>query len=395
MASLLLAVIYVAFISLGLPDGILGSAWPTVYVSMGVPVGAAGIVTTIMASGTIVSSLFSAKVLRRLGTGRVTLISVGMTAVALFGFSISSSLWMLCLWSIPYGLGAGSVDAALNNFVAVHYKARHMNWLHCFWGVGASAGPFIMGLVLMNGMTWNFGYRAIGFIQVALVLVLLAALPLWRRMDQTAAETEMARSGDIRMLDALKLPGAKQLFLAFFCYCAVEGTAGLWASSYMVLVRGIRPERAAQMASLYFLGITIGRFISGFISARLNNRRMVRLGLAIIVLGGALLLLPLSEGWVFAGLLLLGLGSAPIYPSLLHETARNLGQEHSQMIMGMQRASAYTGATLMPPLFGLVGQFFGVGLFPFFVLAYTAVMIVMTERATRVFNARKASKQEA
>jgi len=387
MVTLLLVVIYAAFISLGLPDAILGSAWPTMYVSLGVPVGAAGLVTTITAGGTIVSSLMSAKVIRRFGTGKVTLFSVSLTAIALFGFSISTSLWMLCLWAIPYGLGAGSVDTALNNYVAVHYKARHMNWLHCFWGVGASIGPYVMGLYLMSGFTWNAGYRTIGLIQVALAIGLAAALPLWRLKDGNQEDAQKADS--LRLWDAFKLPGAKQIFLAFFCYCALEGTAGLWASSYMVLVRGVSAERAAQMASLYFLGITAGRFLSGFISARLNNRHMVRLGQGIIVLGVLLMFLPLGNVWLYAALLLIGLGSAPIFPALLHETPRNFGREQSQMLIGMQMAAAYTGATLMPPLFGLVGQYLGVWLYPFFIMLYALIMMLTTERATRVFNGKK------
>lgn len=394
MASLLLVVIYLAFISLGLPDSILGSAWPSMYTGFHVSVSYAGIVTTICAGGTIISSLLSDRAIRRFGTGVVTAVSVALTAVALFGFSISSSFWMLCLWGIPYGLGAGSVDAALNNYVALHYKSRHMSWLHCFWGVGATVGPYIMGLVLQSGQTWNTGYQTIGAIQVALVAVLVTTLPLWRA-KQGAVEPPQGEQAHFGLFEGLKLPGAKPLFTAFFCYCALEGSTGFWASSYMVFHRGISPQVAAQMASLYYLGITGGRFLSGFVAARLSNRRMVRLGQAVALVGVLMLLLPLGNEMLFAGLVMVGLGCAPIYPSLLHETPANFGREQSQLLMGMQMAAAYTGATLMPPLFGLIAQHIAVGLYPIYLLVFLLLMVYMTERATAVFKARAAQKAAA
>ncbi len=388
MVSLLLAVIYVAFISLGLPDSILGSAWPSIYTGFGVPMSFAGILSTITACGTIVSSLLSGRVIRRFGTGAVTAVSVGMTAVALLGYSIAQSFWVMCLLSIPYGLGAGSVDAALNNYVATHYKARHMIWLHCFWGVGATAGPIIMGLCLAAGRTWSAGYQTVGFIQVALVLMLVAALPLWKMRGGAATPQASAEGKPAGLFAGLKLPGAKHLFTAFFCYCALEGTAGLWASSYMVLVRGVDKVLAAQMASLFYLGITGGRFLSGFVAGRIDNKSMVRLGQAIGFVGLLMVLLPLGEAVLFVGLAMVGLGCAPIFPALLHDTPRNFGQEQSQLLMGMQMASAYLGATLMPPLFGLIAQNVSVQLYPIYLLVLMALMVVMTEGALRVFKTR-------
>ena len=382
MASVLLAVIYAAFISLGLPDSILGSAWPSMYASLNVPVSFAGVLTMMIACGTIVSSLMSEKAIRRFGTGVVTTVSVALTALALFGFSVSNHAWMLCLWTIPYGLGAGSVDAALNNFVALHYKSRHMNWLHCFWGIGATAGPSIMGLCLTHNLPWNAGYQIIGVIQVLLVVGLVASLPLWRKQQETV---QMAVGEKQSLLAGIRLPGAVVTLLGFFCYCAVEITTGLWAGSYMVLHRGIASQTAASAMALFYLGITVGRFGSGFLTLRLADRQMVRLGEGVAAAGLLLILFSLTNGWLYAGLALLGLGCAPIYPSLLHETPVNFGQEKSQMLMGLQMASAYTGSTLVPLLFGGVSQWAGMVWFPIYLLAFLALMVIMTERANRVF----------
>ncbi|WP_373897762.1 sugar MFS transporter [Haloimpatiens sp. FM7315] len=340
MVSILLIVIYIAFISLGLPDAILGSAWPSMCGQLNVPVSYAGIISMIIAGGTIVSSLFSEKLIRKLGTAVVTIISVAMTAAALLGFSFSHSFWQLCLWAIPYGLGAGSVDVALNNFVALHYKARHMSWLHSFWGVGATTGPYIMGLFLTNGFRWNSGYQAIGIIQTTLVICLIISLPLWKvKQESNGKEAQEVKSFSLR--ETIKLPGAKAILTAFFCYCALESTTGLWASSYMVLHKGINAETSAKWASLFYLGITIGRFLSGFITDKLGGKYMVRIGQCTAGLGTLLLLIPMGDIITLIGLILVGLGCAPIYPSLLHETPNNFGADKSQSIMGMQMACAY------------------------------------------------------
>ncbi|NLL77852.1 MAG: MFS transporter [Clostridiales bacterium] len=387
MISILLVIIYIAFISLGLPDSLLGSAWPTMYGEFNVSVSFAGIISMIIASGTIVSSLFSDKLIRRFGTGMITLVSVAMTAVALFGFSFSASFWQLCLWGIPYGLGAGSVDAALNNFVALHYKSRHMSWLHCFWGIGATTGPYIMGLCLTNGLRWNSGYMIIGIIQFALVLCLIPSLPLWKS-KQHAEETEAHSSKALSLADTIKLPGAKAILTAFFCYCALEATSGLWASSYMVLHKGIDAQTAAKWASLFYLGITVGRFICGFITDKLGDRQMVRIGQTIAGIGTLLLLLPFGNAVTLAGLILIGLGCAPIYPSLLHETPDNFGADKSQAIMGMQMACAYVGTTLIPPLFGLIADHISISLYPLYLILFVVLMFLMVERMNKVHDKR-------
>ena len=383
MMTLLLVVIYLAFISLGLPDSLLGSAWPTMYAALGVSVSAAGILSMLIAGGTIVSSLLSDRLIRRFGAAKVTTVSVAMTAAALLGFSLSGQFWQLCLWCLPYGLGAGSVDAALNNFVALHFGARHMSWLHCFWGVGATVGPWVMGLCLAAGRGWHAGYRVIGLAQVALVVILAASLPLWK-MAASAQQTAVRAQTRLTIGEAIALPGAKEALTGFFFYCALEATTGLWASSYLVLRRGLSAETAASWASMFYFGITAGRLLSGFVSEKLGDRAMVRIGCGMALLGAATLLLPLASGFALAGLVLLGLGCAPVFPSLLHATPVNFGAGRSQSLMGLQMASAYIGTTLMPPLFGYIGERFGMGLYPFFLLAFGALLLLLTERLGRV-----------
>lgn len=380
MIHLLLAIIYVSFISLGLPDSLLGSVWPTVYREFQVPISYAGIVSMIIAAGTIVSSLQSDRLTRALGTGKVTAISVAMTAVALFGFSWSGSFWMLCLWAIPYGLGAGSVDASLNNYVALHYESRHMSWLHCFWGVGATLGPYIMGFALTGGSGWNAGYRWVGMLQLVLTAVLFFSLPLWKGRKTDSTDRSAATGKALSLREVLKISGAKEVMLCFFCYCALEQTAGLWASSYLSLHKGVAPETAAGFASMFFIGITIGRAVSGFVTMKLNDAQMIRLGQAIIGIGVMAMLLPLDANISLIGLILIGLGCAPIYPCIIHSTPEHFGADKSQAIIGVQMASAYCGTCLMPPLFGLIANHITVSLFPVYMLVILAVMVLMHER---------------
>lgn len=381
MYSLLLAIIYLAFISLGLPDALLGSAWPSMYVQFGVPVSYAGVISMIIAVGTVVSALMSDALTRRLGTGRVTAISVLLTAAALFGFSISSSFWMLCLWAVPYGIGAGCVDAALNNFVALHYASRHMSWLHCMWGIGASVGPYVMGYALSGGHGWPAGYRYIAVIQAALTVILLLSLPMWKRGVQAAQDgEEQGERPGFRAL--IRTPGAKSIMLAFFCYSAIENTSGLWASSFLVLHHGISEELAARFASLFYIGITAGRALCGFITAKLSDTSMIRLGQGVLLLGAALLIVPVDEA-ALAGLVLIGLGCAPIYPSIIHSTPEHFGASRSQAMIGLEMASAYTGTTLMPPLFGLIANHIGVGLLPCFLLVFWLIMLLAHERVVK------------
>ena len=380
MFHLLLPIIYLSFISLGLPDGLLGAVWPTVCPELSVPVSYAGILFAIISGGTVVSSLLSDRLTFRLGTGRVTAISVCMTAAALFGFAVSDSNWMLCLWAIPYGLGAGAVDAALNNHVALHYSSRQMSWLHAFWGVGVSISPYIMSTCLSRQLGWHMGYRTVAILQMVLVAILVLSLPLWKK--STEAEEEKTRALTVRQ--ALKLTGAPHVMFAFFCYCALESTAGLWASSYLVEFRGVDEQTAAGFASLFYLGLTGGRFLSGVISDRVGDRGMIRLGIGSMIAGIALMLLPLATNWVsLAGLVVIGFGAAPVYPCIIHSTPVNFGKENSQALVGIQMASAYTGSTLMPPLFGLIAQYVHMGLYPVYLMVFAVVMLVMTEKLNR------------
>lgn len=370
---LLLPVIYISFISLGLPDALLGSAWPSIYPSFGVPVSYAGIISFIIAFCTIISSLQSDRLTKKFGAGMVTAVSVAVTAVAIFGFSISESFISLCLWALPYGLGAGSVDAALNNYVALHYKSKHMSWLHSMWGIGASIGPYIMGWVLTKGGTWNGGYRVISVVQAAITLLLFLSLPLWKKDREERNE----KKAPLSLRETVSLRGAKPVFLCFFSYCALEQTAGLWASSYLTLCRGMASESAATFASMFYIGITIGRVLSGFLAIKLNDDRMVRVGLSVLFVGIAILVLPLSEFAAVAGFIVIGFGCAPIYPSLLHSTPFHFGKDNSQAVTGLEMASAYVGTSLMPPLFGLIAQHISVRLLPFYLLVLLLLMTVM------------------
>lgn len=380
MVHILLAIIYLAFISLGLPDSLLGAAWPTMHLYFDVPISYAGWVSMIIAACTIVSSLLSDRMTRRLGTGRVTAISVGMTAAALFGFSISRAYWMLLLWAVPYGLGAGSVDAALNNYVALHYKSRHMSWLHCFWGLGASIGPAIMGAAITRGMGWSGGYRIISVMQVVLTAILVLSLPLWKNRSD-AAKSETGKPMSLGQIIAV--PGVKSVMACFFCYCALEQTAGLWASTFLVLRWGVTAEQAATLAGLFYFGITAGRAVSGFATFRFNDKQMVRIGQSILLAGIALLILPISRLTAMIGFVAIGVGCAPVYPSLIHSTPDHFGADRSQAIIGVQMASAYLGTCLMPPLFGLIAAALSVRLMPVFLLILLAVMFVTHEQLNR------------
>ena len=383
MFHLLLAIIYLAFISLGLPDALLGSAWPTMYTEFGVPVSYAGIISMIIALGTIVSSLQSDRLTRRFGTGKVTAVSVGITAAALLGFSFTHSFWLLCLWAVPYGLGAGSVDASLNNYVALHYKSRHMSWLHCMWGVGATAGPYIMGFALSSGQKWNSGYLYIAVLQIILTGILVFSLPLWKGRS-AGGETDSAAEGKALSLgEIIRIPGAREIMLCFFCYCALEQTSGLWASSYLTLFKSIPAETAARFAGLFYIGITVGRALSGFLTMKLNDVQMIRLGQGIIAAGILTLFLPGPAFLSLPGLILIGLGCAPVYPCIIHSTPAHFGADKSQAVIGVQMASAYIGTCIMPQIFGLIANHISVGLFPLYLLLILLIMFIMHELLTR------------
>lgn len=380
MYSFLLALIYLAFISLGLPDSLLGAGWPVMHTELGVSVSFMGIISMVISGGTIVSSLLSDKLTHKFGTRAVTVASVFLTVAALFGFSFSGSFSMLIIFAVPYGLGAGAIDAALNNYVALHYKAKHMSWLHCFWGVGAIISPFIMSFALKD-LNWNSGYRIVGFIQLAIALLLLVTLPVWK-INKTESTADTKRVG---LTAALKIKGVPSLLIGFFAYCAAEATAMYWASTYFTEVKGISGDRAASFAALFYIGITLGRFASGFITERLGDRRMILLGTGVLACGIMILLIPVqSYMTAFAAFLVIGFGCAPIYPCIIHSTPANFGAENSGAIIGIQMASAYVGSTFIPPLFGLFGNAVGFSVMPVYLLAFFALMIIMTEATFRI-----------
>lgn len=446
MPAGLLPIIYLAFISLGLPDSAIGSAWPTMAPSLGAGISWVGVVTMIISAGTIVSSLMSVRVVERFGTGRVTVASVALTAAALVGFSQSQAFWQLCLWAVPYGLGAGAVDAALNAYVAVHYESQHMSWLHCMWGVGASGGPMVMAQCLERS-TWSLGFLVLGGIQVGIALVLTLSLPLWRdrklprvsgrRAGQEAASgaapeaalphaeaahgvgaralsgaTAAAGAGEVPEAAAasgvggtsdgtrgklpvrrthaqlLRIPGVKAVLVSFFCYSAFEATCGNWAATFCTLARGIDAQTAASWAALFYMGVTAGRAVSGFISLKVNDRNMIRLGQALIAVAFVCVLMP-GDTALFAGLVLMGCGCAPIYPSTIHATPARFGEELALELTGMQMAFAYIGSLAMSPLFGVLAQFVGAWIYPWYLVLFLVVMVVAGERLNGVVRLRE------
>lgn len=383
MASLLIALIYLAFISLGLPDSLLGAGWPVMHADLGVSLSHMGIISMTISGCTIISSLFSDKMTRRFGTHIVTVTSVFLTAAALLGFSLSDKFWMLIVFGIPYGLGAGAIDAALNNYVAVHFAPRHMSWLHCFWGVGTIISPYIMSYAL-TGSTWNNGYRIVSFVQLGIALVLLCTIPVWKiNKEKVADASDVTES--IGLAGALRIKGVPQLLIGFFAYCAAEGTTMLWASTYLVEVRGIEEEVAASFGALFYIGLTAGRFLGGFVMNKLGDRRMIRIGTAVLLAGAVCVLLPIGSDFAaLAGFVVIGFGCAPIYPCIIHSTPYNFGSDKSGAIIGIQMASAYVGSTFIPPFFGLLSKFLGLGILPIYLVVFFVLMIIMIERTYEI-----------
>jgi len=383
MVALLLSIIFMAFIGLGLPDSLLGSAWPVMYVQLGTDFSYAGFVTMIVAAGTIVSSLLSDRITRRLGAGLTTALGLTVAAIAMLGFSISSTFWMLCVFAIPYGLAAGTIDAALNNYVALHFSSRHMSWLHSFWGVGAVISPYIMGYSLTQGLGWETGYFSVSMIQVVMAIIMFISLPLWRKNKGGVPPAE-ERGRALSLPEILKIKGVKLILPAFFAYCAAEATTMLWAVSYLVMHRGISEEIAAQYGALFFWGVMVGRFLGGFIADKVGDRSMIRGSIAIMLTGIIMILLPLEMDQIsLIGLVVLGLGCATVYPSIIHSTPANFGEENSRAIIGVQMAGAYTGSTFMPPLFGLLAGATSISIYPFFILIFALLLLLMTELLNR------------
>ncbi|MBR3836825.1 MAG: MFS transporter [Clostridia bacterium] len=382
MYSLLLAIIYLSFISLGLPDSLLGSAWPVMSGEIGASLSLAGPVSMIISAGTVFASLFADRLTQRFHTRNVTAFSVLITAVALLGFARVRSYPVLCLLAVPYGLGAGAVDAALNNFVALHYKSRHMNWLHCFWGVGATISPYIMSWAIGSARGWRVGYGSVSLLQFGMALILVLTLPLWKKVPFADPTEESQEGGTLTIMQALKMPGVKSSLVAFFSYCALETTAGLWASSFLVKIKGMEAASAAGFASLFYLGITLGRFVSGFVADRVGDKNMIRIGVGLMALGVLMILIPVKSATLaLVGLMVAGVGGAPYYPALIHSTPDHFGRENSHAIVGLQMASAYTGSALAPPVFGFLAQGISLTLYPWYLALFVILMGTLTEQA--------------
>lgn len=402
MTTILLVIIYLAFISLGLPDSLLGAAWPVMQSDLGAPLETAGFLFMTIAGGTIISSLFSGKLLKRFGTGKVTFVSVLMTAGALLGFNFAPSVVWLVICAIPLGIGAGAVDAGLNDYVAINYKAHHMSWLHCFWGVGATLGPIIMAQFIMGESSWRSGYFVISGLQFALVIILLFTLPLWNRVTKnsniTVKEEAEESNGVIndeeeKDLKPLQIKGVKLALVSFLFYCGVEATIGLWGSSFLVNVKGLSAATAAGWVSLYYAGITVGRFITGFITFKMTNRTLIRVGQIIALIGAIILFLPLPSIFSLVGFIIVGLGLAPIFPCMLHETPTRFGKKHSQTIMGYQMAIAYTGTTFVPPLLGFIASHSTIGIFPFCIVVFVAAMLLSSEKLNTLLKKKDSLKR--
>ena len=375
MIHILLVLIYLTFISLGLPDAVLGAAWPVMHQELNVSVSYAGILTFFTCGFTIVASLLSARLTKKFGTGLVVIFSVFLTAVGLLGYYFSSQFYMLVLFAIPYGLGAGGIDAALNNYVAIHFKAKHMSWLHAMWGLGATLGPYAMSFALTNNMPWNDGYLIIFIIQSLLLFVLFLSLPLWKNTKNE----EVCKIKVLGFKELFSIKGLIFLLVMFFCYCALEQTAMLWASSYLISNNNVSVDTAAFFASMFCIGITVGRIISGFVSIKLKDKNMIRLGLVFILIGIILLFINMNIVLTYIAFIIIGFGCAPIYPSIIHATPDYFGKDISQSLIGIQMAVAYIGVLFVPPLFGIIADFITVTLLPLFLLIFLILMIVCHE----------------
>lgn len=396
MATFILMIIYIAFISLGLPDGMLGAAWPTMRLDFGMPVGHAGFVSFVISSGTIVSSLFSVKVIRKLGTGKVTAFSVLLTAIGLTGFALTPNFWWLFLFAIPLGIGAGAVDSALNEYIAEHYKAIHMNMLHCFWGIGALTGPLIMSGFIKNTSSWRPSYGLVAIIQFVLVTILFFSLPLWKKLENQRKENagiekqeNLVSQKKKSTLESLKIRGVKSVLICFMTYTAMELMLGLWGATYLTSIKNFEPSRAAAWVSLYYGGITLGRFLAAFLSIKLNNKQLIRLGSILTIVAVVFMFLghfiEHTTYFTLAGFVLFGLGCAPIFPAMLHETPERFGKENAQSIMGFQMSMAYTASTTLPPIFGFIASATTPALLPWVLAGFVIVFYIFSESCTRIF----------
>ena len=379
MGSLLIAVIYLIFISLGLPDSLLGSGWPQMQLTFGVPSSYAGYVSMTISFMTIISALLSPAMIRRIHTKWIVISSIALTVLGLIGFSICRQYWMLFIFAIPYGLGAGAIDASVNHYVAENYSGAVMNFLHCFYGIGAMISPYIMSVALKHAH-WNEGYRWTSFLQLGILIVVVLSLPLWKAKDSA---NESGGENSAGIAETIKVPGVILTLIAFFAYCSGEATCFLWTPSYFAGTKaGLSDEKIAAFGSLIFGGLMLGRLISGFVSNRLGDRKLIRIGIAVELIGILMLFIPVYDyRLAVIGFIVIGTGMGPIYPSIQHMAPLNFGKEHSAAVIGMQMAAAYAGSTFMPMVFGLLQQRIGIQIMPVYLIIFAALNIIMLETA--------------
>lgn len=374
MATLLLIVIFIDFIGLGIPDSLFGAAWPAINIDFGLPISAANAVTVTMTVCSIISSLMSAKLTEKFSTSKIAAVSTALTAVGLFGFSISKNIYMMFFFTLFLGFGAGAIDAALNNYVAVHYRASHMNFLHCFYGIGVTLSPYLMSIALKN-RSWQSGYRLAFIIQLVISIIAFASLPLWQKNGRLS-ESSDEKSGKSSFAELVKLPGIKSTWLVFFGSCALEYVSGTWSSSFLVNSRGITVDRAALFVTVYYGGIALGRFLSGIFSSKLKPQQIILIGTILIIPAIVLVSQPFIPNLIAVGMFLIGLGNGPLYPNMVHLTPIRFGAQRSQAVMGSQMAAAYIGILSMPTLTGFLAQKFSTDIFPYCLAVLYGIMLI-------------------
>lgn len=374
MATLLLIVIFIDFIGLGIPDSLFGAAWPAINSDFGLPISAANAVTVTMTVCSIISSLMSAKLTEKFSTSKIAAVSTALTAVGLFGFSISKNIYMMFFFTLFLGFGAGAIDAVLNNYVAVHYRASHMNFLHCFYGIGVTLSPYLMSLALKN-RSWQSGYHLAFIIQLVISIIAFASLPLWQKNGRLS-ESSDEKSEKSSFAELIKLPGIKSTWLVFFGSCALEYVGGTWSSSFLVNSRGITVDRAALFVTVYYGGIAFGRFLSGIFSSKLKPQQIILIGTILIIPAIFLVSQPFIPNLIAVGMFLIGLGNGPLYPNMVHLTPIRFGAQRSQAVMGSQMAAAYIGILSMPTLTGFLAQKFSTDIFPYCLAVLYGIMLI-------------------
>ncbi|MBQ7323925.1 MAG: MFS transporter [Clostridia bacterium] len=389
MASFLLFIIYIAFIGLGLPDSMFGTAWPAIYADFALPISYGSFITSIVACGTIVSTLFSARLIHKFGTNKVVAVSTLLTAVALLGFSFSNNIWVMMLLSVPLGLGAGAVDVALNNYVALHYSAKQMSFLHCFYGIGVSVSPYVLSLVIGGENGWRNGYQIAFFIQIAISILLFASQSVWNKVGKTESSTEVDEVKNLTIRETLKIPGVKSMCALFFLTCVIECRFSCWGITYLVEYKHMSAEQAASVILFYFVGMALGRFLSGVFADKVHSWKIIMIGELVLGVAVFLLALPGSAMLSSIGLFMIGLGNGPLFPNFNHLAPESFGKDVSESVISLQMAAAYVGVLVGPLLCGLLGQGLGMFIFPIYIICAFIAMAVITVSAQKLLKKKE------